>query len=36
MGGPYDTWIVKFKPAIDGRSEQLLDEKGYAEYLGTL
>lgn len=33
---PYDTWLFKFKPADEDFSGQLMDEKGYADYLGTL
>ena len=33
---PYDTWIFKFKPVDAEFSAQLLDEKAYAEYLGSL
>lgn len=33
---PYDTWIFKFKPKGDDLKGQLMDEKAYASYLGTL
>jgi len=34
---PYDTWLFKFKPSDEqAAAAQLMDEKAYAEYLGTL